>query len=152
ARRSPVMKRFAPVALHLVALSLAACAVTPRDAQEDDPRTAESSEALQTVTPFSVVIASDPQFWWSIDDIVGSEADKLKWDEDTKEKYGYATNRDQVTAINKLAVTSGLVSGFNKPSFVIVNGDLTELGRTVQRDAFVQEYPSKLQIPLYPGL
>jgi hypothetical protein len=147
------MKRFAPVALHLVALSLVACAGAERDdAQEDDPPVAEASEALQSVTSFSVVIASDPQFWWSIDDIVGDDATALGWSESTMETFGYQTNRAQVSAINKLVNGTSVISGFAKPSFVIVNGDLTEYARTVQRDAYVAEYPNKMSVTVFPGL
>ncbi|MFO0588184.1 MAG: FG-GAP-like repeat-containing protein [Polyangiaceae bacterium] len=156
------MRRFSPVALHLVALTalgLGACNVADSDSddpQDQDEAVGEASSAvtLPPVTPFSVVVASDPQLWWSIDNIVGSDAAALGWSDATMEAFGDMTNLNQVHAINWLADGTISINGYAKPSFVIMNGDLTEYGRTKQRNAFQSYYMAQgsLKVPVYIGL
>jgi hypothetical protein len=172
------MKRlpFVPLALFTTALSIAACQSPGLDSEPDadlDPKVREAAQAVQTfesVLPFSVIVASDPQFWWSQYDIVGGYDDDCEappasdftdWQwydgipgDDFSKQLGYETNRKQVAAMNLLASgASGVVpDGYLPPSQVIVNGDLTEYGRTAQWDAYEAEYPGKLAIPVYPGL
>ncbi|WP_437578256.1 hypothetical protein [Sorangium sp. So ce887] len=160
------MKRIAPLALFATALSLAACQAvdagldTDTDADSElDPPVAEAAQALQTVTPFSVIIASDPQFWWSkynftgaIDDACpGSPYDDSGLTDDDQEELGYETNRNQVKAMNALAADDASF-GYRAPKQVIVNGDLTEFARTKQWNAYEDEYPGKLVVPVFPGL
>ena len=158
------MKRVSPVALHLVALTalgLGACSVADTDSDTDDPQDqdeavgeASSPVTMAPVTPFSVVVASDPQLWWSIHNIVGDDAAALGWGDATMQAFGDFTNTNQVNAINQLVDGTVTINGYAKPSFVIMNGDLTEYGRTKQRDAFQSHYMSQggLKVPVYIGL
>ncbi|NUP13480.1 MAG: hypothetical protein HOW73_46170 [Polyangiaceae bacterium] len=152
------MKRIATVTLFAAAASVVACEEDMET--ESETPVAESVQAIQTVTPFSVVIASDPQFWWSrenithdIDNVCGAGTyESTGFTDQIQKDLGYLTNRHQVIAMNTLAAGTALPSGYLAPTAVIVNGDLTEYGRLDQWTAYLEEYPGKLSMPVFPGL
>ncbi|WP_437319059.1 hypothetical protein [Sorangium sp. So ce385] len=146
------MRRAAPILLSITtlgtAMGLAAC-----DAADVEPPAplAEAPAPLQAVAPFSVVIASDPQFWWSEDDLVGEDAAEAQLSSADIKALGNKTNRDQVKAINAL-VKGATPPGYSAPSAVVVNGDLTSFARPDQWAAYEDQYEGDLLVDVFPGL
>ena len=113
------------------------------------------------VTPFSMIIGSDPQYYWGRNDVVGDDAASIG---ESQTDLGRETNRLQAAAMNQLL--QGLVPvGFSVPEMIILNGDLTELGRSPQWSDFEHDYafgrglaldprfgPTSLAPIVYPGL
>ncbi|WP_437939833.1 hypothetical protein [Sorangium sp. So ce341] len=146
------MRRAAPILLSITtlgtAMALAACEAA--DVEPPAP-VAEAPAPLQAVAPFSVVIASDPQYWWSEDDLVGEDAAEAHLSSADIKALGNKTNRDQVKAINAL-IKGATPPGYSAPSAVVVNGDLTSFARPDQWAAYEDQYEDDLLVDVFPGL
>ncbi|MEO1336173.1 MAG: hypothetical protein AAFV29_11040, partial [Myxococcota bacterium] len=109
---------------------LSICEAQVRGAQETPFRPAARIE------PFSVIIGSDTQYYWGRNDVVGDDAEARG---ESQTGLGRQTNREHAAAMNQLLQGPAIV-GFSVPEMVILNGDLTEFGRSPQWGELYRDY------------
>lgn len=104
---------------------------------------------LSPSTPFSVVLASDPQLYWAMVNTEYPLAPERWGSRDEVE----VTARSHVRAMRLLADGNQLPAGTTRPEAVIVNGDLTNFSRYDEYDAYYRLYDeAELGMPRFDGL
>ncbi len=104
---------------------------------------------LSPSTPFSVVLASDPQLYWSMTNNEYPGAPERWGSRDEVE----VTARSHVRAMRLLADGNQLPAGTTRPAAVIMNGDLTNFARNDEYEAYFRLYDeTKLGMPRFDGL
>ncbi|MFZ1220513.1 MAG: metallophosphoesterase family protein, partial [Chthoniobacterales bacterium] len=114
----------------------------------------ESSSASPPATPtptptppFKMIIASDPQFdWYTDDEDHGQDICTSPTPGCSKHQVSMNDNTLQSNKIKSLAQADSTIKG------LIVNGDLTAIGRGSELGNFQKFYEKDLGITLYPGL